>query len=137
MNNFTLKIFAADRVFYQGLCSSLVIPTVEGQYGIMTNHESMIIAVSIGMAGFTDGDGNRRSAVLSSGICKIEDNAVLVLVETAESPEEIDIRLAERDAAEANEALRNRDNVSDVKRAEAKMARAALRIRAKERSEID
>ena len=137
MNTFSLKIFAADKVFYQGLCSSLVVPTVDGQYGIQARHENTIIAVDIGIAAFTDGNGKRQSAVLSEGICKVEDNEVVIMVETAERPEEIDRVVAEREAAEALEALRGRDNMSDVKRAKAKMARAASRLRAKGGHEID
>lgn len=137
MTTFSLKIFAADKVFYQGLCSSLVVPTVDGQYGIQARHENMIIAVDIGIAKFTDGDGKRQSAVLSEGICKVERGEVVIMVETAERPEEIDLVMAEREAEEAREAMRGRDNMSDVKRAKAKMARAASRLRAKGDAEID
>ena len=137
MNDFSLKIFAADKVFYQGLCRSLIVPTVDGQYGIQARHENVIIAVDIGIAQFTDGDGKRRSAVLSEGICKVEDNEVVIMVETAERPEEIDRVMAEREAAEAEEAMRSRSNMEDVKRAKAKMARAASRLRAKGDQEID
>lgn len=137
MNSFSLKIFAADRVFYQGPCLSLILPTTDGQYGIQARHENMIIAVDIGVAQFTDGDGKRRSAVLSEGICKIENNEVVVMVETAERPEEIDRVMAELEAAEAEEAMRGRSNMADIKRAKAKMARAASRLRAKGDTEID
>ena len=137
MNTFSLKIFAADKVFYQGECQSLVVPTVDGQYGIQARHENTIIAVDIGIAAFTDGDGKRHSAVLSEGICKMENNEVVIMVETAEHPEEIDRVIAEREAEEAQEAMRSRNNMSDVKRAKAKMARAASRLRAKGDREID
>lgn len=134
---FSLKIFAADRVFYQGGCRSLVIPTVDGLFGIMAGHENMVIAVVPGQGAFTDGGGERRYAVVSSGICKIESNEVLVMVETAERPEEIEERLAQRVAADEREAARNRENVSGVKRAKAKMARAASGFHTERRNEID
>ncbi len=137
MNTFSLQILAADRVFYQGECSSLVIPTVDGMYGIMANHENTVIGVTIGLAQFNDGDGNRVEAVLSTGICMIEDNAVTVLIETAERPEEIDRLHAERDEKEAMEALEHHGNVIDARRAQAKMARAISRLKAKEKTEID
>lgn len=136
-NSFKLDILASDRVFYRGLCRSLIIPTVDGMYGIQANHENSLIAVSIGVAKCTDDDGKVFEAVLSSGICKIEDNEVLILVETAERPEEIDRRHAEQDAADAQEALRGHNNMTDIKRAKAKMARAVARLGAKDRTEID
>ncbi len=137
MNSFELEILAADRIFYQGNCRSLTIPSVDGFYGIMANHENEVVAVSIGIAQFTDGEGSAHTAVLSAGICRIEDNKVLLLVETAERPEDIDRKKAERDAQDAQEAIRSRENASDIKRAKAKMARAASRISAKDRTEID
>ena len=137
MNAFLLKIFAADRVFYQGGCNSLVIPTVDGLYGILAGHEKMVIAVSPGRAEFSDQNGEKVEAVLSPGICKIDTDGVLIMVETAERPEEIETRRAEQEAKDAAEAQRGRRNVSDVKRAKAKMARNASRLGAKEREDID
>ena len=137
MNTFSLRILVADKVFYQGLCRSLVIPTSDGQYGIQANHENEIVAVRIGLATFTDGDGKRHRAVLSEGICKTEDNEVIIMVETAERPEDIDIIAAQREAADAKQALEHHQNVADAKRAQARMVRAMSRIRAKDRTEID
>ena len=137
MTSFSLEIFAADKIFYRGESTSLAVPTVDGLYGIMANHENTIIAVSIGIAHFTDSDGKKRDAVLSNGVCKIEKNSVLILVETAEAPEDIDREHAERDAADALSALSHRRNISDTRRAQAKMARAVSRLKARDRTEID
>ncbi len=134
---FDLEILAADRIFYQGKCRSLTVPSTDGSYGILANHENAMIAVAIGIASYTTENGEHFEAVFSSGICIVENNRVTVLVETAERPEEIDRHHAEQDAADAEEALRNRKNISDIKRAKAKMARAAQRLRAKDRTEID
>lgn len=137
MRTFTLNILAADKVFYQGDCTSIIIPTRDGKYGIMANHENTVIGVSIGHAVFTDGDGKRQEAVFSTGICMIENNTVTVLIETAERPEEIDRLHAEQDAADARRALEHRRNVSDQRRAQAKMARAISRLEAIEHNEIN
>lgn len=137
MNTFSLQILAADKIFYKGDCTSLIIPTVDGQYGIMANHENTVIGVSIGRAVFKDGNGKSQEAVFSAGICTIENNTVTVLIETAERPEEIDRLHAEQDAADAKRALEHRGNVMDARRAQAKMARALSRLKAKERAEID
>ena len=137
MNTFSLKILVADKTFYQGPAQSLVIPTSDGQYGIQAHHENEIVAVQIGIAGFSDGDGIRHTAVLSEGICKIEDNEVVIMVETAERSEEIDRLAAEREAADAKQALEHHLNVTDARRAQAKMVRAMSRIRATDKTEID
>ena len=63
---------------------------------------------------------------------KIEDNEVLILADTAERPEEIDINIAKRDAEEAKEAILQKKSIQDYKSAQAKMARAINRLRVKE-----
>lgn len=137
MKEFALKIFAADRVFYNGPCESLVIPTVDGLYGILAGHENLVVAVSEGKASFSAGDNQRREAVLSPGICIIDGDGVLLMVETAESPDELEARRQKLDAADLMESRRNRSNVSEIKRAKAKMARTASGLHGKDRNEID
>ena len=45
MNTFRLHILAADRVFFEGDCTSLIVPTVHGQYGVQARHSNMIAAL--------------------------------------------------------------------------------------------
>ena len=45
MNTFQVYILAADCAFYEGPCESLIVPTLQGQYGILSNHSNMIGAV--------------------------------------------------------------------------------------------
>lgn len=105
-NKFFLHILAADKPFYEGECVSLVVPTLQGQYGIMAHHSNYISAVVPGELDFTveeDGKEKRIRAAVSEGIVKVEKNEVLVLVDTAESPDEIDESRARRAADAAKE----------------------------------
>ena len=45
MSPFQVFILAADNVLYEGPCESLIVPTSQGQYGILANHSNMISAV--------------------------------------------------------------------------------------------
>ena len=62
---------------------------------------------------------------------KVEDNDVLVLVDSAERPEEIDTNRAERAVAEAKEAMLQKKTVQEYKMAQAHLARAINRLRVK------
>ena len=46
MRTFQLHILAADRVFFEGECESVVAPTASGQYGVQAHHSNMIAAIS-------------------------------------------------------------------------------------------
>lgn len=91
---FGLHIWASEKPFYDGECESLVIPSVDGKYGIMAGHSDLITAIVPGELKFTVPGKSPQIAAVSEGIMKIENNNVLVLVETIERPEEIDANRA-------------------------------------------
>ena len=61
----------------------------------------------------------------------MEDNQVLLLVDTAELPEEIDINQAKLSAEQAKEALLQKKSMEEYRAAQAKMARALSRMKVK------
>lgn len=131
MNRFHLKILAAERVFFDGACQSLVVPTLDGLYGIQAQHENVVIAVVPGTLSLRSAEGEEIAAAVSGGVLKMEDNEALLLADTVERPEEIDLSRAERDAAEAKEALLQKRSAQESHLAEERMARALGRIRTK------
>ena len=131
MEAFKLEILAAERALYNGECISIVIPTTQGQYGIWANHANLIAAIIPGMVRFTLPDGKEVIAAVSAGLLKVEKNHVLLLVDTAEHPEEIDENRAKRAAEQAKEAILQKKSIQDYQIAQAKMARAINRLRVK------
>ena len=131
MNTFTLVILAAEKTFYEGDCISLVVPTPQGHYGIQAMHSNMIAAIIPGVLKFTAPDGKVTVAAVSEGLVKVENNHVLLLVDTAERPDEIDENRAKRSAEQAKEAILQKRSIQDYQLAQAKMARAINRLRVK------
>lgn len=129
MKAFKLTILAAEKPFFDGECVSLVIPTDDGEYGILANHNNVIAAIVPGSLKITTPDGGQIVAALSEGIIKVENNSVLLLVDTAEYPEEIDENRAKRAAEQAKEAILQKKSVKDYYAAQAKMARAISRLK--------
>ena len=132
MNAFTLTVLAAERLFYKGECVSLVFPTVDGKYGILAGHNNTIAAVVPGELKFTAPDGTVTVAAVSEGLVKVENGEVLLLVDTAEHPEEIDENRARLAAEHAKEDLLQKKSIQDYYSAQAKMARAISRLRVKD-----
>lgn len=131
MNTFALNVLAAEKPFFDGECISLVIPTSDGQYGIQAKHNNMIAAIVPGELKITTPDGNVIIAAVSEGLVKVENNQVLILVDTLELPEEIDENRAKRSAEQAKEAILQKKSIQDYISAQAKMARAIGRLRVK------
>jgi F-type H+-transporting ATPase subunit epsilon len=102
-----------------------------GQYGILAHHQDMIAAVVPGTLLYRAPDEETQAAAVSSGLVKVENNDVLVLVDSAERPEEIDANRARRAADEAKEALLQKRSIQEHYAAQANLARALSRLRVK------
>lgn len=131
MDTFPVRILAADRTFYDGLCESLTISTSDGEQGILAHHSDMIAAVSPGVLRYRAPGEAMRIAAVSPGMLKVERGEVLVLVDSAEYPEEIDAARAKREADEAREALLQQRSRQEYQLAQATLARALNRLRVK------
>ena len=134
METFLVHILAADRTLYEGPCESLTIPTSDGEQGILAHHSSMIAAVRPGTLRYRVPGQDVQLAAVSPGMVKVEHNDVLVLVDSAEHPDEIDAARAQREADEAREALLQKKSRQEHQVAQATLARALNRLRVKAHS---
>lgn len=135
MNRFQISILAADSVLYEGPCESLIIPTLQGLYGILAGHSNMVSAVVPGRLSYRIPGCSEQFAAVSAGLVKVEDNEVLVLVDTAERPENIDANRAKRAADEAKEAILQKRSIQEYRSAQANLARELNRLRVKKHYE--
>lgn len=134
MDTFQVHILAADKTFYEGPCVSLTISTSDGQQGIWAHHSNMIAAVQPGTLRYQLPDQPPQIAAVSMGMLKVENNDVLVLVDSAERPEEIDAARAKREADEAREIILQKKSRQEYQLAQGNLARALNRLRVKSHS---
>ncbi|MCR5847552.1 MAG: ATP synthase F1 subunit epsilon [Lachnospiraceae bacterium] len=131
MNEFSLHILAAERNFYEGGCLSLVVPITDGSYGIQSHHKNMVAAIVPGTLEYTLPDGERIVTCVSQGILIVADNDVRVLVDTIETPDEIDENRARAAADQAREALLQKKSIQEYKSAQMRIAREMSRLKLK------
>lgn len=129
MKSFQVYILAAENAFYEGPCESLSVPVADGSYGILAGHSNMIGAIVPGVLTYRIPGHDTSLAAVSQGMVKVEGEEVLVLVDTAEHPEDIDINRAQRAAAEAKEELLRRQGMREYRSAQANLARALSRLK--------
>ena len=125
--SFQVHILAADRPFYVGPCESVILPTGDGQYGILAGHSNMIAAVVPGELTYRVPGKENRVVAVSGGLVKVEDDDVLILVDSAVRPQDIDIQENLRKVAAAREAIAQKRSRQDFLSAQAALARAASR----------
>lgn len=129
MNTFFLKIISSDKVFYEGKCQNLILPMEDGQFSILAHHENMVVAVANGELHLKTPEGEWITAAVSRGFAEIINNRVSVLVNSAERPEEIDVKRAEEAKERAKERLRQKQSIQEYYHSKAALARAMARLK--------
>ena len=90
----TLEIVTPDARVYTDTIDSVVIPTVEGEVGILPGHIPLLTQVEHGELRVTKGAETQFLAI-SGGFAEIEGDRVHVLAEYAISEEKIDEKAVE------------------------------------------
>ena len=112
MNSFILNITASSGEFYQGSCESMVLPVKDGVYGVQAGHSPVLVAIHMGMLKFTV-DGETREILVGDGIAEVTPTFVLLLVDSAERPEDIDKNRAEAARIRAEERLQHKQSMHE------------------------
>ena len=100
----TLEIVTPDAKVYSDTIDSVVIPTVEGEVGILPGHIPLLTQVANGELRVMKGAETVLLAV-SGGFAEIEEDRVHVLAEHAISEEKIDERAVEEALKRAEKQL--------------------------------
>ena len=129
MDTFGLKIIASDKVFYEGRCHNLIIPAPDGEVGLLPHHENMVIAIEVGIARMEVEAGKWNEIAVGTGFAEIVNNRVTLLVDTAEKPEDIDVRRAQEQKERAEEQMRQKRSIQQYYHTQASLARAMNRLR--------
>ena len=125
---FFLEIVAPDRKFFSGDVEMLILKTPEGEIGILKGHMPMVVAVAIGPIKIVK-DGEWLEAVVSEGFIEIRQEKTIMLVDTAEWPDEVDINRAKAAAERARERLQSRLSQIEYIRSQAALQRALTRLK--------
>lgn len=128
MSNFHLEILAPGRKFYSGDVESVIVPGVEGEYGILADHLPVIIALKDGVLKIKEGS-QFREAIVHKGFAQIEHKSVLIMSDAIEWPEEIDVNRAIAAKERAEERLRQQLSQQEYIRSKSALARAMARLR--------
>lgn len=124
---FLLKVITPERVFDEELATMVEFNTTEGEIGIYKNHIPLTVIVKPGILTITTNEGIKNAA-LHSGFAEILPECVTILAEVVEWPEEIDLERAEEAKERAEKRLREKEQETDLYRAETALLRAMARI---------
>jgi F-type H+-transporting ATPase subunit epsilon len=82
MANLNLEIISPAGVLFKGTCYMAVIPSVEGEMGVMNNHEAVIANLQTGVISIFDEKQNLiKSFEVESGFAESSVEKLLILLD--------------------------------------------------------
>jgi F-type H+-transporting ATPase subunit epsilon len=113
---------------------SLEVPGKDGYLGILPGHAPLLSELGVGILTYNKG-GESRSMTVINGFVEVLPNRVIVLAEVAERVEDIDVGRARAALGNAQADLpKSGASEEDWERANARIARATVRLEAAEKS---
>jgi len=120
------------RVFVREV-DEVILPGVEGSFGVLPGHAPMLAGLQCGVAVARAGS-DKEILAIGAGMAEVGPDRVTVLAETAEKAVEIDAERARRKAAEYQEQLKRELSETDIEVVRFKIEKHLARLHATERA---
>ncbi len=129
MSTFMLEVITPERNFFSGEAECVIFKSVDGEMGVLPMHAPTVTAVNVGPLKIK-ADGKWIEAVVTDGFAKIMPDKVVIMTDTAEYPEEIDVNRAKAAKQRAEERLQKQLSQLEYMRSKTALARAMARLKA-------
>jgi F-type H+-transporting ATPase subunit epsilon len=126
-NALQLDAVTPDKQVVSQAVNYVSAPGVEGEFGVLPNHVSLLSALTIGALRF-NADGKNHYVFISGGFAEVSNNTVTVLADAAELAADIDQARAQAARERAEKRLADKTEQVDNARALAAMKRAMTRL---------
>lgn len=133
---FDLMIVTPQGPAFEGPADNVVLPGSEGDFGVLPSHERLLAPLRIGEVEIRTGSGTIFAAI-AGGFAEVDGSEVVVMVESCEAAEDVDVARAEHARSRAEKGLAELGADESAKRIqefEAALERAHNRIAVAERA---
>ena len=133
---FALKVVTQDREVWNGSATSVVIPGLDGYFGVWAGHAPLIAGMGLGAVLIRTLDEHViKFCAVAGGFVEVGAAGVTVLAEAAELGEDIDVIRADKALERARERLSKHFADIDIDRAQVALRKALNRQRVADRAE--
>jgi F-type H+-transporting ATPase subunit epsilon len=130
MKEIFVEIITPSKSAYKGQVKSITLPGTLGNFQVLFNHAPLLSSLEIGKITIEDATGQHIEYATSGGTVDVKDNKVLLLADSVELVNEIDVERAKKAYERAKERLANRSKGDvDIMRAELALQRAINRMK--------
>jgi F-type H+-transporting ATPase subunit epsilon len=127
-DTFQLEIVTPAKLVVKDAAEEAQIPGLDGYLGILPGHAPLITELKVGAITYRAG-GETHTVSVAWGFAEVLPDKVIILAETAEKPQDIDVPRAEKSKARAEDRLKSNSTDVDYDRAEDALQRAETRIK--------
>ena len=127
-----LQIITPDRLLVREDADQVQIPGKNGYLGILPGHAPLITELAVGEISYRKG-GQTFYLSVAWGFAEVLPDKVTILAETAERPQEINVKRAQESKQKAEEALKTGQTEADFTHAEDALKRAETRLEVAEK----
>lgn len=126
----SVSIVTHDEIVFEGQGRKVSIPAADGYMEFMDRHAPLITPLGIGIVTLTARTGEEQTFFVSGGYAEIHENKMIVLADTAESSDRIDIERALKAKERALKRILDAGAGKwDIERAQIALARALSRLK--------
>ncbi|NLK00178.1 MAG: F0F1 ATP synthase subunit epsilon [Clostridia bacterium] len=125
----TMEVVTPERHVLTTDTNGIVVPAHEGYLGVLYNHAPLVTILDTGILRYSL-DGKVERMAVCGGFMEVDENKIIILADTAELAEEIDVARAMDSKRRAEDRLRQMGEKVDEARAQASLQRAIARIKA-------
>jgi len=118
---FEVQLVATDREVWTGQATLVTFETHDGEVGVMPGHSPMLAMLKDGPILIRQPEGGDLHAAVHTGFAVVDAGKVIILAETAELAEEIDVKQAEDLLAEAEASDEGPGKIAAIARAETRL----------------
>lgn len=107
-----LEIVTPEKIAYSEKADQVTLPTMEGEITILPGHVSLITSLLSGELSLKRAEQNIILAT-GGGFAEIHNDKISVVTDIAQRPEEIDEKAAEEARKRAEDALKEKERLSE------------------------
>lgn len=108
------EIATPEKVVLKEEILQVTVPTVEGEITVLPKHSPLVSVLKPGVLELKKMDGSIEIISVSGGFVEVLLNKIIILADTAERAEEIDLERAEEAKKRAEESLKNLRSIDSV-----------------------
>ena len=127
---FTFEVHTPYRLFYKAKVEAISVTLEDGEIGVYAHHAAVTAQVKACLVKIKEKDGQWKTGFISEGILEVAGGKTVLMVDSAEWPDEINHERALEAKRKAEEILKNSSFKFESETAKAKLDRAEMRRKA-------